>query len=995
MAWLNYSDDEVKRFHVEFELLANKCLIESRRDKQFHWVHHDPTSLGGIPDFVLYETSTNLWVLVVEIKKTRAAITSSSQYRRQAHSYPLENQSRFRPGKPFFYCLTNIEDTALFGANDVNDLSVPPNSRVVRVHEHGRFGSTLEADHKTRFVEHFGSILEYAASATSPLEFKLNFPNFWNHAEEIARAIGPHLAYPILDPYSQWFSTLSDDTAKGFLLTMKILLSEWIVHQSELHGHASVAQLRHVKNKSSDSANRDMVADVIERCLRIDYKGILGDEKIHESIRALSNREVLNRITAMVQLVEQLQLDQLVELLSSDGLSDLLFEQIQRNVSVRAKRGTVQTDVELANVVAELAMVDQPSGCIALDPCCGIGNLLSALYVARSDSIPHEKNARNLVGIEIDPIQASLAGLQVVMKAPAIANANDEPKIITGSLTRHKETIAKADAVVMNPPFKRYENDGDPLPEGYRFDFKNAIEDAKGEAASTLGGQSDLYNYYVEFVVSSMKQGARGVFILNNKWMNTKTTRSLREFLCRYCEIEGVLLYPQGAFFREHMIATSILVFKKVGERNANHQVRFCSCKKDLRSVSAVELSNALFAGAESGDVSCASVLQDDVASHTRADKLGSWRSFWGEPESLCQLRNCPRLVDLFEDVVRGRLETDEVSKVLSFPFRDWTNKGTAAAGEESKQFVAGGDREKPKGCTIKESVLREISEVVRRIPSEFRGYAIKTSDSIGAKYNYVLNSSNFSHAYESGNCDAIIEPPMLKVDAYNRGRNKVPWSNLFDLALGEMRAEPSLRRFMELVEEDLGLKHRPKEIVWEDLRRPCAGEILLLRNFRVGWRAHLNPLAFNTSGPQLRVSSNLWSLRDLKLSSVRSDRETMVTTILAFLMSSFGQIQFEFYGDNREGTRKIEKATCVDKVRCPNPELISSAIRDSMIKCLKHLPCPIESSRHPAYNTHRRKLDILVAQLLLGNDTDLSEAIRLADQVEADLDQIQNERME
>jgi len=161
-----------------------------------------------------------------------------------------------------------------------------------------------------------------------------------------------------------------------------------------------------------------------------------------------------------------------------------------------------------------------------------------------------------------------------------------------------------------------------------------------------------------------------------------------------------------------------------------------------------------------------------------------------------------------------------------------------------------------------------------------------------------------------------------------------------------------------------------------------------------MGWRAHLNPLALEPNGPQLRVSSNLWSLRDLKLSSESVNREHMALTVLAFLMSSFGQIQFEYFGDNREGTRKIEKAACVDKVRCPNPESVTEDKRNGMIKCLKALPCPIDSGRLPDYDSNRRQLDLFVASHLLDSTIDAPEVIQLADQVEADLDQIQSERV-
>lgn len=75
MPWLNYSDDEVRQFHPAYQTVAEHVLIKMGIATQYHWEHH-PVSSGVqvIPDFVLVETATNRWILVVEIKRSRAAV---------------------------------------------------------------------------------------------------------------------------------------------------------------------------------------------------------------------------------------------------------------------------------------------------------------------------------------------------------------------------------------------------------------------------------------------------------------------------------------------------------------------------------------------------------------------------------------------------------------------------------------------------------------------------------------------------------------------------------------------------------------------------------------------------------------------------------------------------------------------------------------------------------------------------------------------------------
>ena len=252
---------------------------------------------------------------------------------------------------------------------------------------------------------------------------------------------------------------------------------------------------------------------------------------------------------------------------------------------------------------------------------------------------------------------------------------------------------------------------------------------------------------------------------------------------------------------------------------------------------------------------------------------------------------------------------------------------------------------------------LKEITKAAADIPSDYRGYALKVASKMGKSLNFVLTKANFSHTYEDGSSDAILEPPDLRVGAWARGAKKAKWGKAFDKSLDQMRKHPKVGRYIGLVENQLGLSNRPSSVTWEDLLRQYAGELILVRAYRSRWRAHLNPLAFDPTGRQLRVSRNFYSLRDVSVSTADSScvsREEAARVILAFLLSSFGQIQFEFFGEDREGLRKCEKASCIEKIRAPHPASYDPCTRAKMSALINDLHCPIDCESHPHADTKR-----------------------------------------
>src|SRR5690349_19821247 len=98
MPWLNYTDDEVARFHPAFQAIATEALHEAHLQNDFEWIHHARNPSNPlIPDFVLRRRVTGQWVLSVELKRTKEAVLSTRN-QVQAKAYAETNQHLYGPG---------------------------------------------------------------------------------------------------------------------------------------------------------------------------------------------------------------------------------------------------------------------------------------------------------------------------------------------------------------------------------------------------------------------------------------------------------------------------------------------------------------------------------------------------------------------------------------------------------------------------------------------------------------------------------------------------------------------------------------------------------------------------------------------------------------------------------------------------------------------------------------------------------------------------------
>ena len=962
MAWLSYTEDEVTRFHLQFESASNEALRNASLDGQLAWVHH-LRSPGNplVPDFVLRRRDGNQWLLALEIKRRKESVFSTRN-QIQAKSYAEANQDLYPPNFPRYFAISNLEATILFALN----LERPPNECRLRdgMFESGNFTTDDIVIHRSRFIAHLECILEIITNDMRP-EFDLVWPSvlaeFWSNAVKLPRVPEIFLSEPntlnwhLVRDY--FCKSLPDDSAMMFIL--RCLMTEYIRGILIRYGHPRAGDIPPLRADHPSSS----LANIVECLSEIDFTNFF-DHSAATVYRNLVNIIVSNQLHDYIEQITDPN-RRICELamtrVDSAELLDSLMTTIYP-VEIQDDRGKVTTDPELASLLCYLTISSQVRQ--VLDPCCGDGVLLSAAYDRlRTLGMSHANALTSIKGIEADYIAVGLANIRLALKQPSTISPNAEISLVHGDMFAFADTFAEAEVIIMNPPFKRYEaQDIRPVPPELRRHFSQAIRAIDGTASRATGGQANLFNYYVEFVAKAIPAGAKIGVILDNKWYHNIYGKALRQVLLGDFEIEAIIEYPHSAFFSHWTITTSILIAKKTQDITPGHNVRFVRCKVDPRAVDLNALSNAFQGnGPWPIDWTCLNVPQEEL------DPRVGWKSYFSDPLTKdFRRQDWPNLDQLFRQSRRGSLQKEGGGiSVFEFPFHRSEYGPRRRAVHPRRRYQTGIDRE------LSAEDNRILGLLAREIPADFRGWAIRNSDDLE---HYELTVSDVEK-------HETLEPPRLRAQYQIYLRNRARWTIHHDLALEDMRNDPQTKDYISAIEDIVNLTEDvlPKDELWNVLREPTAGELIIPRKTRRGHRVHLNPFAFDSNSKQVRMSSNFISYRDCLAVDRDSglDRPTAARLIMAFLVSSFGQLQFEMEGYNREGLLAVEKELLA-RVRIFDPRWIRQDRRIQILNSFSQLPFPISADRLSVTQQQRNHLDTLFAEEIVSRypDYNLQELI-------------------
>lgn len=950
MCWLNYTDDEVRRFHPIFEAAANQALLNTGLNGNLRWIHHHRIPGNTlVPDFVLVRQDTGRWVLATEIKRTSASI-HSTRNQVQAQGYVTTNSDLYSATTPHYYAISNLEQTILFAQR----AGLPPRECRVRdgVYKVARFAARTEADFRTELTTSLEALVQRVSTDIAP-DFDEVWPQILNgfiRSAEVLVGI-PRIEEPTSrcwDIVRGYFChTLDLDSSR--ILLFRCLLAEYIYGILDRFEHPDIKNLVPLMRCDPNRVGRT-IANTLARLRGVDFS-VLFEEAGVAAYRTLMGggtrialSSYVESITTPPLMVRELARDRLDRSEFLDGIVHALHEGERLD-----DRGKVLTDPELAVLLAA-ATINTPHD-VVVDPCCGDGALLEAAYTRLIDlGSDHSSSVRQLRGIEVDPTLVRLAFLRVALQEPARISATVEPDIVQGDMFALPDAISSASVALMNPPFRRYEHqDLRPFPEQLKTHYSGSIRALSGRDSIAETGQQNAFTYYVQFLIAAARPGCRFGIILDNKWYHNQYAMPLREFILQHCAIEALIEYPYANLFSGWTIATSIIVCRKEDSVPADHITKFIRCSLDLAQVEPTDVRRIIEGGGPAPTGwSCREKPQREL------EHKSGWKNYFAD-ELFHEFRNdLPTLPELFEWGRRGSLAKEEGGmSALAFPF-DCRTFGSVR--EADPRATRRYQNRIVRRLTNTEN--SDLLQLARLIGDSFRGYAINNSDTLTS---YMLTEDQVL-------LQPTIEPPVLRGNTAYWSDRKVAWRTVHERAVAELEADAAMHSFISAFRLLTRLDDRlmPDEWLFVGLKEPYAGELIIPRKMRSAHRVHVNPFACAGGDRQVRLSSNFVSFCRCRATDERSGlgRLEAVRVIAAFLTSSFGQLQFEMKGYNREGCLSVELHH-LEQVQVIDPRSLTRSERNRLLAAYDALPYPVPVSVLSAELPERNVLDEILAEVL------------------------------
>ena len=154
------------------------------------------------------------------------------------------------------------------------------------------------------------------------------------------------------------------------------------------------------------------------------------------------------------------------------------------------------------------------------------------------------------------------------------------------------------------------------------------------------------------------------------------------------------------------------------------------------------------------------------------------------------------------------------------------------------------------------------------------------------------------------------------------------------------------------------------RKIVNNAFNNTFVPKILIPRADRTKHSVYYNPLNHN-----LTLSTNFVYCNDLQNQNANATDEQQYKFITAFLLSSFGQIQFELNANNQEGARKLElfqikRFKIPDLTQFTQAEIVSVVAEFDAINIANP-----EFSGDEGLATPRRNLDLAIGNIIFQKD--------------------------
>lgn len=603
------------------------------------------------------------------------------------------------------------------------------------------------------------------------------------------------------------------------------------------------------------------------------------------------------------------------------------------------RKGKIMSDAELSNLLAVLC-IDSHNAQV-LDPGCGDGALLDAAYdqinllASSANQVKtHNQILTQIDGIEIDPFLSQLSAFRLLSKNLAQINNTTVANISIGDIFLNARPN-QYDAVLMNPPFLRNDNPDAPITVADKTKMNGAINAQGLNCFVANASQPNLYFYFTNFIWQYLRNDGKAGIILMAKFLNNEDGEYLKQFISD--KVESIISYPRK-YFLDFDVTTVIVILKK---GNNSNNVSFVRVADENVLLNPDNLKAILNINADSLTAS----YKLRVVPRNTLVASENWRQYLLDQkfETFFALNILVNIEHHFVKVKRGNAENDGGAKLI-FPSFDTV----------SNQYFGNGSKPNEARIDIPQSL------------NTFIGYGIQKNT---VRRNYILQVNDLQ-------IDLAFHFPA-KAD--NTSNNYIP---------SALVGNNDLNNFYTACSIDFG-NVKWKRIINNSVNHTYCPKIIIPRADREKHCVYYNPLTHNFT-----LSTNFFYCDDLQNKNAHSTDEQQYKFITAFLLSSFGQIQFELIGNNQEGLRKLE-GFHIKRFKIPDltqftPLEIASVVAEfDTISVLNP-----EFSGDEGLATPRRNLDLAIGRIIFQrNNLGFANADTMVDYFELFLAELVEDR--
>jgi len=317
---------------------------------------------------------------------------------------------------------------------------------------------------------------------------------------------------------------------------------------------------------------------------------------IYDNIDFVENEEVLKALDWLIELIDRYSIERFGDVVG------YVYEDLIP-AEERHMLGQFYTPKPVAELIVKWA-VKSPDDRV-LDPGCGSGTFLVEAYkmlaelklkkpakeVKYVSYDAHRQILEQLVGIDINEFPAHLTAMNLAMRNPKVPSSNinvivvDFFSIVPGKVlipsyrvkTVEGEKLVEValkdfDAVVGNPPYTRWTEIPEPTKSLIMERCGNVIAKYNLTPQIARGVEPGIYVYWIIHATNFLKEGRRLGMIISDSWLQTEYGKSFFRYLLDHYKIHAIIDIS-ARVFPVPLIGACIILLERCSnntERNSN-----------------------------------------------------------------------------------------------------------------------------------------------------------------------------------------------------------------------------------------------------------------------------------------------------------------------------------------------------------------------------------------------------------------------------------------